>query len=77
MTKNTAKEVEYLDLGIVGIMTPIGAIEAIQKMPEYTMTCEVTSLTAELMRVKIDSFNNIIKTGSLVWQLVQKQTDEM
>ena len=41
------------------------------------MTCEVVSLSVELIRVKIDAFNNIIKNGSLVWQHLEKQTDEM
>ena len=47
---------EHIDLGITGQMTPIGVIEALHKLPTYTMTCQVTSMTAEMIRVKTDIF---------------------
>ena len=56
MTKNSAKTVEHIDLGITGQMTPIGVLEALQKMPDYSTTCEVVSLQAEMIRVRIDFF---------------------
>ena len=71
MTKNQLKEVEYADLGITGSNYPIGIIEAVMKIPEYTSTCEVVTLRATLIRVKIDAFVNIVKS-SHVWELIEK-----
>ena len=56
MTKNSQRIVEQIDLGITGQLTPIGVIEAINKLPTYTMTCQVASMSAEMIRVRIDVF---------------------
>lgn len=44
MTKSRIKDAEFVDLGVIGRNTIIGLIEAIRKIPEYTMTCEVVSM---------------------------------
>ena len=56
MTKNRARLVEHIDLGITGQMTPIGIIEAFQFLPDYVTTCVVTSTQAEVIRVNINIF---------------------
>lgn len=76
MTKNQAKDVEYVDLGIVAQALPIGIIEAIHRLPEYTTACEVVSKTAELIKVKIDTFLKVTKSSNHVWSQLEKFVDE-
>ena len=49
---------QMLDLGVYGIMMPIGIVEAVQRTPNYLTTCEVSSMSVELIRVKIETFVN-------------------
>lgn len=55
---------KVIDLGLIGKDVPIGVMEAVQKNPEYFYTCEVISLRAELIRIKIDTFNTILRSNN-------------
>ena len=67
---------ECIDLGLIGEMVPIGCLEAIQKIPNYCMTCEIHSQKAELLCIKIDKFVDIIKSHSFVWNYLEARVEE-
>lgn len=58
-----ASDVENIDLGITGRNTPIGVLEALQKLPEYVTTCEVTSMMVTMIRVPISVFMKTISNS--------------
>lgn len=68
---------QVLDLGITGIMMPIGIVEAVQRTPQYLTTCEVSSMNVELIRVKIDTFVNQTKARKEIWSNLSKYADDM
>ena len=63
MVKNIASDIELIDLGITGQNTPIGVLEALQRLPEYVTSCEVTSMLVEMIRVPISVFMKTISSS--------------
>ena len=76
MTKNQTKDVEYIDLGILGEMVPLGLIEAIQKIPEFCTSVEVVSMQAELIKVRSDAFVKSVQNNTFVWSLLEQTIEE-
>jgi len=76
MTKNSAKNVFCIDLGMTGQNSPIGAIEAIQKLPEYTTTCEVSSTSCELLRFRTDTFIKSVSGSSQTMAMLERMVED-
>ena len=57
-------------------MIPLGAMEAVQKVPEYATTCEVTSMTCEFIRLRTDIFIKQVVSSAQTWNLLVKMTEE-
>ena len=74
--KSQQKNLETIDLGIVGQDVPIGMIECIQKLPNYVADGHILSMKAQLVRIKIDTFLSAVKSNSHVWALLEKQTED-
>jgi len=66
-----------IDLGLTGKNVPIGVIEAVNKLDTYTSTCEVKSMSCELIRIKIDVVLKAIQGSSSVMSVLKKMVDEM
>ena len=58
-------------------MTPIGVLEALQKIPYYSTSCEVVSMQAEMMRVRIDYFVKQICSNAQTMSVLEKMCEEV
>ena len=66
-----------IDLGVTGKNVPIGIIEAVQRSKEYFFSCEVKSLEANLIKIRIEDFIKIIsKSHNTVLAAIQANCEE-